>query len=250
MAKYDQLDAQLKAKISALFDFPAAYLFDVQLEVDTCAKEMMRLRSGSVCTTCSGRNNVFFSNGKPLIPEPTCKSAVNACFNSFMILARMSELAAKTSDYLKALVESQLFEANDINIPEFVYPRLSLLKNLFCNSSGPLSTCHNLETFSVKAVPLDWLCSNFVRLGEASLFEEAYPLLSLLDLTLTKIDIYLGQRKEKCRTSSFQLATLVNTTDFIGSTIVLSSDSMFDPITSGTNELDQKRAMNLSMIFP
>ena len=42
-----------------------------------CWDYMKKMRGTAMCSTCSGRSEVYFSNGKILISPKTCKQAVN-----------------------------------------------------------------------------------------------------------------------------------------------------------------------------
>ena len=44
--------------------------------------EFGRLRSASLCSTCSGRSNIFFKDGKALVTRDTCTKMVKNCFPS------------------------------------------------------------------------------------------------------------------------------------------------------------------------
>ena len=55
-------------------------------DFNKCWLHMAMIRSNSLCSTCSGRSDSFFSKGKALVTEQTCHSIIENCRSSFEVL--------------------------------------------------------------------------------------------------------------------------------------------------------------------
>ena len=53
------------------------------IKVRACLSKMIRIRSSSLCSICSGRFKMFFQKRKALISEETCEDILQTCASSF-----------------------------------------------------------------------------------------------------------------------------------------------------------------------
>ena len=61
----------MRPKIQALLNIKAVQISGVKAAVARCWNHMAKIRSSSVCTTCSGRSQIFFSGNKAMVSEDT-----------------------------------------------------------------------------------------------------------------------------------------------------------------------------------
>lgn len=71
-------------------------------------EEMGRLRSASLCSTCSGRSESFFSEAKALISSQTCKEMLDKCYPSIKEIANIIVVVNSIYEILQHLHEKQI----------------------------------------------------------------------------------------------------------------------------------------------
>ena len=75
---------------------------DLASKVRACLSKMIRIRSNSLCSICSGRFEVFFQKGKALISEQTCEDILQTCASSFEhILTYVEEIGRFATELSK-----------------------------------------------------------------------------------------------------------------------------------------------------
>ena len=65
---------------------------------EVCWNYLTRIRHLSLCSTCSGRGEVFFSRGKALVREASCSEIMSKCGNHFRQLIKFIMDAAKLTE--------------------------------------------------------------------------------------------------------------------------------------------------------
>ena len=151
----------------------------ISREANICWGEMAKTRSASVCTTCSGRSQVFFNNQKALVTQEVCSRVVDKCKPHLELLSVMSVLAQTVG---KSMDESSTLAASTKD-------KLKRIEAVFCSASSPMPECQNGSKGDIN----DWICSKFVRLREKTLLKEIEPLFAnlkeILDDVMSRLKI-------------------------------------------------------------
>ena len=88
----------------------------IATESEKCWTAMSRIRSSSLCWTCSGRSEEFFYNGKAIISNELCQNIIGVCEENFLNTIKLINVGDRA---IKAL--SQLSFGKDIpNIEKFI----------------------------------------------------------------------------------------------------------------------------------
>ena len=231
---------------------------NITQDATICWNEMATTRSASVCTTCSGRSQIFFSNKKALITQEVCSRVIRKCMPHFMLLSKMSVLAQT--------IRSS-FDGSS-KLPTSTKDKLMRIEAIFCSESSLISECQGATTGDINS----WMCSNFVRLREKTLLREVDPLLGILKLILVEVTNILTSVKSTSgpviMSPTFGCTgdntpegpgAAYNATDanpFVSTEvqIVKPGDSMFTSFygTQGTSqdEIAIAKSMNLTCAFP
>ena len=62
---------------------------DTYNRIDTCWRDMSRVRSNSLCSICSGRSEVFFSKDRAVIKGETCHRLMDSCHRFFLVVIHL-----------------------------------------------------------------------------------------------------------------------------------------------------------------
>ena len=80
---------QLAAETAAIAGNFAQVEQSFAKKYESCAEEMVKLRSAAVCTVCSGRGSAALDNGRLKISEETCTEFIQTCFDSWTMLIQI-----------------------------------------------------------------------------------------------------------------------------------------------------------------
>ncbi len=72
-------------------EYDQADVDDYTTHTKKCWDHMMHMRNASLCAACSGRSNIFFTNGKANVSPNQCKALVDDCHVSFRKTIRFIE---------------------------------------------------------------------------------------------------------------------------------------------------------------
>jgi hypothetical protein len=89
------LDRTLKKSVFYSFNEKGVYDFFVHKN-KVCWDKMVTLRQSAVCSICSGRSNVFFTESRANIDQEVCYSIIDRCWN----FLRMSDRYFNNLSYL------------------------------------------------------------------------------------------------------------------------------------------------------
>jgi hypothetical protein len=68
-----------------------------------CAKKMNELRTSSVCSTCSGRSEVFFMHNRAILTDQTCQLFIAECFEAWTMLTGIFRGIYKGQEIVEAI---------------------------------------------------------------------------------------------------------------------------------------------------
>jgi hypothetical protein len=92
---------KLKSAVRTILNKP---IFERNSE--QCWKEMSRIRANALCSVCSGRSSVFFSEDKILIHRNTCSRLLNSCAATFSTFVKffvgMEEMTLRLREEIKS----------------------------------------------------------------------------------------------------------------------------------------------------
>ena len=183
-----------------------------------CWNYMIKLRSNSLCFTCSGSSQKYFKDGKAIITQSTCSDIMDNCAESFSLTAKFIEGIDTFVDHIAKL---------SIKIPN-----LKVLEQDFGKMAKHMKRLdlHKLsvqmESSKKKSTLIkDEMCSKLVTLGgptfieqiadffrnKKGLFKQIYPVLDSVFKGVTKVPIISTQTSTKVEnTNKSRILSVVN----------------------------------------
>lgn len=177
---------------------------------DSCLQRMTQLRTRSLCSTCSGRSQIFFEGNFARMSEKDCRSTIDSCHNAWRTIINLADamsLAKSIAIRLKDYAGTAVFPFNlNAAEPIEIWLKNSDVREQLLVCTQPLTSC---PLASAEA-----LCESLISVQKKTFIESAvsYVLGDLSELaTIKKATAALQAKitaiKEKAKQS---LASLNN----------------------------------------
>ena len=138
-----------------------------------CAIEMNSLRSSSICTTCSGRSELFFFKGKILIDQPTCHLFVDKCYDAWTMLIQIMNGMKRGRDIVDKLRPIRPYLQFGYKAPALEKIQNWIEETLLAKS---VRECHRRgDRCSDRTEKV--ICENVLNLNKATFLEDTVGLL-------------------------------------------------------------------------
>jgi len=133
-----------------------------------CWNEMIRVRASSLCTTCSGRGHLFFSNNKGLVSKESCSEILTKCSAPLLTLLKL----VKGIHAIHPLLE----HLEDYGIKTTIRRKVDLKKcEIYSEAINSTNINSLVESFLVKGDRNEevdsTLCSTFLHLNSKTFIE-------------------------------------------------------------------------------
>ncbi len=139
----------------------------------SCATRMNAIRSASVCSTCSGRSQIYFLFKKALISMETCTGFVIECFDSWLMLAKITtglDEAREKIEHVRKFNPSINFAYKGQTITKMIewMNRMQLKNHLMACKFNPTGCRYETKK---------QLCENMLTLEESTYLENTLEFL-------------------------------------------------------------------------
>ena len=160
-----------------------------------CANRMNSMRSSSLCFTCSGRSEVFFSENKAILDMKDCTNFIHDCFDAWTMLIQIMNGMKRGRD----IVESVKFYYPDISYPYkgFAISKLiDWMENL--GIQNDISLCKSKASLCDYETKKN-ICENILNLEEKTYLENSFEFLrsGRRDELLMQIDLFSNRKVMK-----------------------------------------------------
>ena len=211
---------------------------------------MISVRAGSVCSTCSGRSQIFFQDNAPKIDPVACSAVMDVCepwFASVQQIARDVDVVySSVEEISKALTTVTNWDTTE-------QTTVKSIKDLLINNEQS-----STKISSSLSASYSWLCTKFLRLQGLTAIDEIYGHLYTFSKSLSsKID-QLKPTKSTYRTDycGWERFKTRNADPFANNiNIMKQSDNMFDSYVGAQGSTvfcpnASGQPLNLAMTFP
>lgn len=253
-------------------DFPSAQeKTELKTGNDACWAYMSKLRSASVCQTCSGRSQQFFKDDRGMVTAAVCYESLKLCLRPLQITVKFIRLVKwimDVNDALKAIgLDCNIWAVGNQKVINSVYDKFvntammatiekMTLTNLesnpnslnICNQYFSLAKVPYVQKFQVEAIYHSLkICNSYWVASEPILVST-----DKIQKELPALEQLLTQKYTEWKASQTprMLQTLAASPEFFESDVQFLSSSSSDGtiVTSEQNSLDQP--LNLTMLYP
>jgi hypothetical protein len=153
----------------------------VKKSLERCWEKMIKVRSSSVCSTCSGRSSVFFKGEKGLVKDSDCVAILDHCTDSFQttfdLFVDVKFLMSKLSAFASSIGKSALNAKHQKTIN-----KLNNFVKQIVESKIQESIEDYVKVASKKDSPqAGELCGRLVKLSEKTFIEELAEVAGSID---------------------------------------------------------------------
>ena len=200
----------------------------VKKSLERCWEKMIKVRSSSVCSTCSGRSSVFFKGEKGLVKDSDCVSILDHCTDSFQttfdLFVDVKFLMSKLSAFASSIGKSALNAKHQKTIN-----KLNNFVKQIVESKIQESIEDYVKVASKKDSPqAGELCGRLVKLSEKTFIEELAEVAGSID---KEMEDYMKQ-----------IGTVVFG-DILKTAFKKAGDKIKQGLSNWTNKLKKKRLM-------
>ena len=244
-------------------------------EMNKCWTDMKKLRVASICSTCSGRSEVYFKKDKGLLTDDVCKRSLNNCAKALQMTFEMIDMLVwllkihpeLLSRAIQLKMESwfdkpKLLAAyNDITSGQFIKRLDDLIANRFADSALAVQFCEKFfdlaklpfiydlryalfDNESDKSVNLWWASSEPIRLSDVKITSEMPAFEKKLASFLNNWKLSNPSPSSRTLQSEQSFQFFTSDVEFFPAT-----DSIFTSYFAGPSD-EAALPMNMSMCFP
>ena len=243
-------------------------------ESEKCWNHLRQMRISSLCSACSGRSSVFFSNGKGVLEESRCTESLQNCLVTLKMTFHYFKMLGWLS-YLNRVLDGSLIR---LGIDKVYNLRFVEKAEAEMSSNGLADLVHDLTPDNLKSMSLELpVCKSFLNLAKLpfinKFLDNIYPTssivletdpnkmirveqnLALIESEYMAFEDRLHDIRVTWKAANGRTLQLDPTSPATGFPDIFTSDvsfltphdSMFD---TQNNDADYANFMNLTLTFP
>ena len=165
-----------------------------------CWDKMINVRSSSICSTCSGRSDIFFINNKAALGESACSSIIKECSYSFKLMIETLEgVYAVLSQLLEYGLKNSRTTPLYLSFTQIIQDINKMVGLLSKNNMHNLIRSYlKSNRFGGESHLANQICMNLVTLSETTFIE-------IFDMYFSRITEKIPELKLKLNSMKFNL---------------------------------------------
>lgn len=178
-------------------------------EQEGCLKSMSQLRTRGLCSTCSGRSQIYFKGEFAQVSEKDCRLTVNTCHQAWRTVINLVDAMTLAQNIVSRLKDSVGASVISINVnaaaPLEIWLRQSQVREQLLLCQNPLTQC---PTQAIKGI-----CESLITIQKKTFIEAviSYVLGDLTELALIKsVSVALANKVALIKDKAKQTLAVIN----------------------------------------